>query len=70
MDEMVQQARIDRMAIKVFHSFAEAEADERAYWHSLTPLERLQHMELLRRINYGERATAGFQRVFAVAQRA
>jgi len=40
------------------------ESDERAYWRSRTPLERLQALELLRQINYGyDPATARLQRV-------
>lgn len=39
------------------------------YWMSRTPEERLQAIELLRRINYGEDATtARLQRFFEVAE--
>ncbi len=44
-------------------------SDEKAYWLSRTPYERLRHIELLRRINYGHRATARLQRVLEFAQR-
>ena len=32
--------------------------EEMAYWHRQSPDERLRAMELMRRINYGEHATA------------
>jgi len=44
--------------------------ERRAYWHSRTPAERLEAMEELRRINYGEDATAGrLQRLLEVIER-
>jgi hypothetical protein len=45
------------------------ESDEKAYWQARTPYERLCHIELLRQINYGHRATARLQRVLEFAQR-
>lgn len=42
-------------------------SDEKAYWLSRTPEERLRHVELLRRINYGPNAAARLQRVLEVA---
>lgn len=50
-------------------SFEEADKQDKEYWLSRTPLERLQHMELLRRINYGSNATARFQRVLEITER-
>ena len=44
------------------------ESDEKAYWLSRTPSERLRHIEALRRMNYGYRATARLQRVLEFAQ--
>jgi hypothetical protein len=45
------------------------DGDETAYWHSRTPEERLEALEFLRRINYGEAAcTARLERVFEFAQ--
>lgn len=35
-------------------SFAEAEAQTRAYWHAATPAERLNGLETLREQLYGE----------------
>jgi hypothetical protein len=60
---------LDRSAFTVFSSFAEAEAADKAYWLSRTPHERLRHMEALRRMNYGSRATERLQRVLEFATR-
>jgi hypothetical protein len=69
MDEN-QFPKIDRTAFSVVSSFEEADRADREYWLSKTPYECLQHMELLRRINYGSDAAARLQRVLEIAQRA
>jgi hypothetical protein len=44
--------------------------EDREYWFSRTPLERLQHLERLREMNYGrEVVEQRLQRVFAVFER-
>jgi hypothetical protein len=58
--------RIDCSAFRVFNSFAEADAADRAYWHSRTPEERVRHALYLRRLNYGSRVTEPLQRVFEI----
>ena len=60
--------KIDKTALSLAPCFDTA--DEKAYWLSRTPSERLQHIEVLRRINYGHHATARLQRVLEVAQHA
>ena len=46
-------------------------SDEKEYWLSRSPYERLQAVETLRRLNYGEhQSTARLQRVLEVTQRA
>jgi hypothetical protein len=63
------EVRVERV-LEVVHSFAEAEERDRQYWWSRTPEERLSHMEVLRRLNYGEAASTGrLQRFLEVAQR-
>lgn len=37
---------------------SEAEEQDKAYWLSKTPQERFQALELMRRLKYGEDATA------------
>ena len=45
------------------------ESDEREYWHSKTPYERLESIELMRQINYGyDPTTTRLQRVLEIAQ--
>lgn len=62
--------KMDKTIVSIVSSFEEADKQDRAYWLSRTPQERLQHMELLRRINYGSNATARLQRVLEIAERA
>ena len=62
-----QEPRVDRTAFAVFSSFDEADAADDAYWRSRTPAERMAHLELLRRINYGDAGTGRLQRVVELA---
>jgi hypothetical protein len=58
---------LDRSAFSV--GFLGDESDEKEYWHSKTPQERLQAMELMRRMSYGyDRCTARLQRVLEVVE--
>jgi hypothetical protein len=45
--------------IVVADSFAEAEAETRAYWHAATPAERLNALEKLREPFYGKDQIGG-----------
>jgi hypothetical protein len=63
---MKDEPRVDRTAFSVFDSFEEADAADAAYWRSRTPAERMAHLELLRRINYGERAAGRMERVLVI----
>ena len=59
--------KMDKGALSIV-SLAE-ESDERKYWHSKTPYERLEAVELMRQINYGyDPTTTRLQRVLEVAQ--
>lgn len=63
----VDSARMDRSAFSV-RSLSD-EPDDKAYWKSKTPLERLEALELMRQIIYGyDPATTRLQRVFEVAE--
>ena len=66
----IQFPKLDRTAFSVVSSFEEADKQDREYWLSRTPYERLQYMELLRRINYGPDVTTRLQRVLKIAERA
>ncbi|MCH8030220.1 MAG: hypothetical protein IIB09_00165 [Bacteroidetes bacterium] len=63
------ESRIDRTAFQVFTSFEEADEADRRYWWSRTPEERLQHMQHLRELNYGDEASARLQRVLEITRR-
>lgn len=64
------EAHLDRTKIHVFSSFEEMEVQDRQQWWDKTPLERIHHIEFLRRLNYGDAAFERLQRVFEVAERA
>jgi hypothetical protein len=44
-------------------------SDEKEYWLSKTPNERLEAVELMRRIIYGDEAAKRLQRVLEITQR-
>jgi hypothetical protein len=57
---------IDKSAFSVRNTFDDA--DDKQYWLAQTPYARLRHIEYLRQINYGHRATARLQRVLEITQ--
>ena len=64
---MMNFDRIDRTAFSVVS--LHDPPDDKAYWLSKTPQERLQAQEYLRQIAYGyDPATARLQRVFEITQ--
>jgi hypothetical protein len=63
----VSKLKLDRSAFSVVS--LNDETDEKAYWLSRTPYERLRQVEILRRITYGHRATQRLQRVFEITER-
>ena len=66
-DALLETIRVDRSALSV--TPLDEQSEDKKYWLSRTPGERLRHMEVLRRINYGDAATAGLQRVLEIAER-
>jgi hypothetical protein len=60
-DSMLVELNVDRRAFSISSEFDDEE--QRNYWLLRTPYERLRHVEVLRRINYGDKATARLQRV-------
>ena len=64
---LLSNLKVDRSAFSV--STLTAESDEKAYWLKCTPYERLKQVEILRRRNYGHRATARLQRVLEIIER-
>ena len=67
MDNDVNKLRLDKSSFSVL-SLSD-QSNDRDYWLSRTPIERMRHIELLRRINYGHGATARLQRIFEIAKR-
>ncbi len=66
--DAIDSVKIDRKALSV-GSVLEP-PDEKAYWLSRTPHERLQAAELMRQIVYGyDPSTTRLQRVLEIAQR-
>lgn len=61
--------KLDRTQFSVC-DFREAEKADREFWKSKTPEERLEALEYLRRMTYGEAAcTARLQRVLEIVER-
>jgi hypothetical protein len=66
---MISFPKIERKAF-VAEPFT-GKSDEKEYWLSKSPPERLEAVELMRQIIYGyDPSTQRLQRVFEVAQRA
>ena len=65
-DRLLEELKIDKTAFSVGSL---EESDEKEYWLRQTPEARLRQMEILRRINYGHRATERLQRVLELALR-
>ena len=59
--------KLDKTAVKVTSLFDDS--DEKEYWLSKAPAERLLALEFMRQIAYGyDPSTARLQRVLAVSQ--
>jgi hypothetical protein len=64
---LVSQVRLDKTKFSV--GSLHDDPDERAFWWSKTPHERLAAMEFLRQLNYGyDPDTARLERVFEVVE--
>ena len=57
---------IDRTSFSVVA--LDGDSGELAFWLSRTPQERIDHIQRLRQINYGHRASERLQSVFEVAE--
>ena len=62
--DLLSNLKIDRSNLVV--SDLTEISDEKEYWLERTPLERLRQIEILRRINYGHRATGRMKRVLEI----
>jgi hypothetical protein len=61
MDKELLNAKLDKRFFSVV-SLSD-QSNDKDYWFAMGPIERMQHIEVLRRINYGHRATSGLQRI-------
>ena len=61
MDKKLIDIKLDKKFFSVI-SLSD-QLNEKDYWLSRSPIERMKHIEVLRRINYGHGATSGLQRV-------
>lgn len=61
MNKEVYNLQIDKQVFSVV-SLSD-QVDDNEYWLTKSPIQRMQHIEVLRRINYGHCATARLQRV-------
>jgi len=60
---------MDRAKVRVA-THAQAEREDREFWFSQTPLQRLRHLEQLRELNYGsEVLNQRLQRILTVLER-
>jgi hypothetical protein len=65
--DALSAVKVNRKRIEV--TDLAAPADDVAYWRTRSPAERLQHVEFLRLMNYGQAAVSGrLKRVFEIAQ--
>lgn len=61
MDKELIDVKMDKNFLSVV-SLSD-QSDDRDFWFAMDPIERLRHIEVLRRINYGHGATSGLQRI-------
>ncbi len=65
--DMISMARMDKTVFEI--GTLSEQGDDRAYWSSKTPLERLEAVEFMRQVMYGYNpSTTRLQRVLTVAQ--
>ena len=67
MDKELIDVKIDKRFFSVV-SLSD-QSDDKDYWFGRDPIERLRHIEVLRRINYGYRATSRLQRVLEITEK-
>jgi len=61
MDKEISKLKIDKRLLSVVVSLDQT--DNNNYWFTKKPIERMGHIELLGRINYGDGATSRLQSV-------
>jgi hypothetical protein len=64
----MKEFAFERVNLEAVSSFAEADKADREFWWNASIEERLEYMEYLRRINYGDAATERLQRIYSTAR--
>lgn len=67
--EEIEFPRLDKSMLSIVSSFEEADEEDKKYWHSRPPMERLQHTEYLRRLNYGYDANNRIEKIIEICER-
>ena len=66
MDKELVDVKMDKKFFSVV-SLSD-QSDDKDYWFARNPIERMRHIEVLRRVNYGYGATSRLQRVLEFAE--
>lgn len=66
----VNDVKIDKKSVQIFSNFADSEGEDRKYWISKTPAERLEALELMRQSAYGyeNAATRRLQNILEIVK--
>lgn len=65
---LIDSLRMDKTVFSI--GTLEEQGDDREYWASKTPAERLQALEFMRQVMYGyDPDTTRLQRIFTIAHR-
>ena len=70
MEKQKKRVRRKYQNIAITSGFKDIEAEDKTYWFSQEPINRIRHIETLRKINYGKDASRRLQIIFEVAKRA
>lgn len=62
----IKQVKLDKEAFTTVPLFDESA--DKAFWLSQSPQARIEQIEILRLINYGDRATRRLQRILEIAK--
>lgn len=64
--ENVKEIKLDKRAFTIVPLFDES--GDKTYWLSQTPQDRMSQIEILRQVNYGDRATIRLQRILEIVK--
>ena len=64
----MKEFTFEKVNLEVVSSFAEADKADCEFWWKASIEQRLEYMEYLRRINYGDAATERLQRIYSVTR--